>query len=114
MGNSLVLSDDECSEYLDDSFDPLEIIQQEQRQTRGKTFLPPKPAAIRTKEQKKERSKDIAIHDKKVKDEKKDIAKRRMTTRNQKRLEREKKEPPSKRLCKCRSYYNKHNTCSLV
>ena len=41
MGNSLILSDDECSEYLDDLFDPLEIIQQEQRLTRGKPFLPP-------------------------------------------------------------------------
>ena len=48
-GNSLVLSDDECSEYLDHLFEPLEILQQEQRQTRGKTFLPPKPAAVRTK-----------------------------------------------------------------
>ena len=33
MGNSFVLCDDECSEYLDDSFDPLELLQQEQRQT---------------------------------------------------------------------------------
>jgi len=112
--NSLEQSDDEGSEYRDLSFDPIELLQHEVRQLRGKTFLPPKPAAVRTKEQKKARSKDIAEHKERTKNEKKEVTKRRITTRNQKKLDREKKEPPSKRLCSRQSYYNKHNISTLM
>ena len=109
--NPVFLQDsDDGSEYIDDSVDPLELlIEGNGRRTRGKTFLPPKPAAVRTREQKMEKDKEIAESNKKTKDTKQEVIKRRMTTRNQKRLEREKKEPPSKRLRSRRqSYYGKH------
>ena len=109
--NPVFLQDsDDGSEYIDDSFDPLELlIEDNVIRTRGKTFLPPKPAAVRTREQKMEKDKEIAESNKKTKDTKKQVTKRRMTTRNQKKLEREKKEPPSKRLRSRRqSYYSKH------
>ena len=38
---------------------------------RGKTFLPPKLAAVRTREEKKEKAKEIAESNKKAKDTKK-------------------------------------------
>ena len=46
-----------------------------------------KPAAIKTQEQNKELSKEISEHNKKTKEEKKKVTKRRMTTRNQKKVE---------------------------
>ena len=105
-------SSDEGSEYVDSLFDPLEQLEQqlEPRQTRGKQFLPPKPAAVLNKERKKERDKHLAENKQDIKEKKKEITKRRINTRNQKRLEREKKEPPAKRLRSRKNYYNKHNT----
>ena len=105
--------DDSNSEYVDHSFDPTRLMLREPRPQRGKTFLPPKPAAAKTKEEKKELFKIIADDKKKTMDKKKETAKKRMTTRNQKRLEREKLEPPAKRLrSRRRPFYTNHNTSS--
>ena len=93
------------SEYIDDSFNPLDLLLEENvRKNRGKTFLPPKVAAIRTREEKKEKAKEIAESNKKAKDTKKQVTRKRMATRNQKRLERERMEPHSKQLHSHQSY----------
>ena len=111
-------SDDDDSEYLDEHFDPLEILANsiERRQTRprGKTFLPPKPEAPTTKKEKVERDKDVSETKEKVKNEKRKTVQRRITTRQQKKLEREKKQPPAKRLRSRTNYYNKLNTTTLI
>ena len=103
-------NDDSTSEYIDRSFDPATIMRREPRPPRGKTFLPPKPAAVRTREQRKELLKNIA-DTKQIKiNENKESAKRRITTRQQNKRKREKRELLAKRLRSHRSYYNKHNT----
>lgn len=106
-------NDDSTSEYIDRSFDPVTIMRREPRPPRGKTFLPPKPAAVRTREQRKELLKNIADTKQKKMNENKESAKRRITTRQQKKQEREKREPLAKRLRSRRSYYNKHNTSPI-
>lgn len=91
-------SSDEGSEYVDSFFDPLEQLEQqfEPRQTRGKQFLPPKPAAVLTKETKKERAKDLAENKKDIKERNKQITKRRINTRNQKKIGKREKRTSSK------------------
>ena len=74
MNLVLHVESNDGSEYIDDSFDPLDLLLEENaRENREKTFLPPKPAAVRTREEKKEKkekAKEIAESNKKAKDTK--------------------------------------------
>ena len=59
-----VASDDNDSDYINDEFDPLLILQEETeprriQPPRGKTFLPPKPKAPTNKTEKLNRDKDV-------------------------------------------------------
>ena len=72
MNPVLRFESNDGSEYIDDSFDPLDLLLEENvRKIRGKTFLPPKPVAVRTREEKKEKAKEIAESNQKAKDTKK-------------------------------------------
>ena len=98
-----ILSDDECSEYVDPNFDPdlLEILEEQiavTRPIRGKTFIPKKPEAPVTKDKKVERLNQVSEVKEKEKNQRKEVLHKRITTRNMKRMEKEKKEPPAKRL----------------
>ena len=110
-----VASDDNDSDYVDDHFDPLDLLTHrmaEPRLTRprGKTILPPKPEAPKNKKEKVERDKDVSEKKENAKNEKRETVQRRVITRHQKRILREKKQPPAKRLRSRTNYYNKHNT----
>ena len=108
-----VLSDANDSNYEED-FDPLSVLDSfyEAPQTRkaGKTFLSPSPEAPTTKTQKVNRNKEVEEEKEKIKNDKRAINQKRMTTRRQRKLQQEREEPISKRLCRRTNYYNKHNT----
>ena len=61
------------------------------RPRRGKTFSPPNPTAVKTKEENIEAKKKSYPAKEQNKEEKKKITQNRIMTRNNKRLEREKK-----------------------
>ena len=69
-----IASDDDDSDYINDSFDPLALLEAEteppQRTPRGKTFLPPKPKAPTNKTEKLNRDKDTIEQKQNEKDEK--------------------------------------------
>lgn len=97
-----IASDDQDSDYVDRNYDPspLEILEEHRRseRIRGKTFLPKKPEAPVTKDEKVERDNQVSKLKEKEKEQRKKVLQKRITTRNMKRLEREKKEPLAKRL----------------
>ena len=78
------------------------------------TFLPPKRKAPTNKTEKLNRDKDVTEKKQIEKDNNKKTVQRRITSRNQKRIERAKKEQPAKRLQSRQNYYNKHNTTMLI
>ena len=94
-----VQSDDEDSGYVDNDYnpDPIRILEEQiatTRPIRGKIFPQKKPEAPVTKDKKVERLNQVSELKEKEKKQQKEVLQKRITTRNMKQLEREKKEPP--------------------